>query len=104
MKDYVPQTPAEQQAVIEDAEAQLRDDDGSHNKRVLREMYATLQRKAPELWARIRACDGCAGTGLIGYEEQERPGIDGLPERVRVGIECPDCRADRLEYAALIGY
>ena len=100
----LPLTPAEQQEAIADSIDALRDGDPAHNRQVLAELYRSLQRKVPLLDARIAACGGCGGAGLVGYLQEDRPGLDGLPERVTVPIECPDCHADRYELAALLGY
>lgn len=81
MDKPIPQTPAEQQAILEDAAERLIDGDAAHNKAVLAEAVAALRAKAPEVWERIHNCPVCHGSTF----------------------GCDHCRADRLEYAALIG-
>lgn len=79
----IPQTPAEQQQAIDDALERL--DAGTSGQDVLRDLYATLRQKAPAVWERIIACPACKVRG-----EAHR-------------LECRRCRADRLEYCALMG-
>lgn len=75
-----PQTPAEQQALLDDALEQI--DAGVDGKQVLRDVFAAMNRAAPAVWERIMACTGCNASHL----------------------GCPKCHADRLEWAALMGY
>ncbi len=79
MKRPIPQTPAEQQQLLDDARLAL--DAGADPRAVLGEVFSALRAAAPAVWARILACAGCHASH------------EG----------CDRCRADRLEYAALIG-
>jgi len=81
MKSSTPQTLAERQAVLDDALAAMVDGDGAHNRRVLAEALAILRQDAPRLWEKIEHCPACGGS----Y------------------VGCAHCKADRLDYAALIG-